>query len=341
MTEVMTPVEVAAGWSSLEAAASYRHLRPLSEVVNRVVTEAQHAKRFMLGVPSFDLQMRGISPGHLAMLIGYSHSGKTLFALHVLRNNWTKRVAWFSPDEPAPLVLTKLASITFGIAADELEARVTDNDPSGLRILSQTVESFPDLVIFDQPLTPRVMRQGFEEACEHWGAPPDLVVVDYLQLLQVGGENVTPKADFMKTFATEFDIPLLVLHQTSRSAGANGQVMRIDSGSYGGETWAMFQLGVRRKKAAIEAELTSLRAQRDPAQWVRDRIDYLEHELPIHEFTLSVNLNKNKRPGGRLVEEVDFEIDLTTGSLRAMAHGDLPSQYRNRRHLWPLPNERR
>lgn len=327
MTELLSPAEVAAGWSALEAAASYRHLRPLTDAAFRCITEAQTGRRLMLGIPPFDAEMRGISPGHLALIVGYSHTGKTLVALHVLRNNWTKRVAWFSPDEPAPLVLTKLASLTFGIAARELEYRVSERDDSAVRMLNETVEAFGDLVIFDQPLTPRLMRQGYEEACEHWGAPADLVVVDYLDLLQTGNERLPAKADFVKSFATDFDVPMIVLHQTSRSAGADGRVMRIDSGNYGGETWAMYQLGVRRKIAAIGAELSELRTRHDPPPWIIDRIEFLEHQLPIHEFTVSVNLNKNKRPGGHTVDEIDFELDHVTGGLRLL-NGDLPEQYR-------------
>ena len=52
-----------------------------------------------------------------------------------------------------------------------------------------------------------------------------------------------------------------MLHQTSRTAGARGQAMRIDSGNYGGETHATFQIGVWRKRAAIAAELDDLQAR--------------------------------------------------------------------------------
>ena len=59
------------------------------------------------------------------------------------------------------------------------------------------------------------------------------------------------------------------------------------------------------------------------------RLDDIEHELAIHEFTVSVNLNKNKRPSGRLVDEVLYEMDVETG-VSCHFNGNLPAQYRER-----------
>ena len=49
---------------------------------------------------------------------------------------------------------------------------------------------------------------------------------------------------------------------------------------------------------------------------------------------MTVNLNKNKRPSGRLVEDIEMEMDLDTGVLTPL-DGDLPRQYRHR-HLRAL-----
>jgi hypothetical protein len=327
MTAELTPAEAEAGWISLEAAASYSHYRPLADAAQRFVDEAQSERRVTLGMPSFDYEMRGISPGHLAFVVGYSHSGKTLLALQILRHNADRRVALFTPDEPATLVLTKLASLTTGISARELEARVADNDRDGLRLLHETVEQYPNLAIFDKPLTPRSMRAGYDEVTDHWSAGADLVMLDYLDLLQIG-DSLSAKADSVKSFGTDRDVPMLVLHQTSRSAGTAGKRMRIDSGNFGGETWATFQLGVWRKKFAIEHELHELEERRDKPAWVWDRMEELQRQSRIHDYTVTVNLSKNKRPGGkRLDEGVDFEIDLHTGAMHPL-NGDLPHQYR-------------
>jgi replicative DNA helicase len=325
VTELLEPTEMAAGWAALESEPTYKYVRPLVEHRQRFVRETQSTRNVELGIAPFDREMRGIGPGHLAMIVGYSHSGKTQLTLNVLHHNRHKRIALFTPDEPGSLVFTKLASLVWDVPAAVLEARVKLGDRDALRMLDETVEEFPHLLIFDRPLTPKLMRRSYEEAQDYWGEDGDLVIVDYLDLVQAG-EGVGAKADAVKTFGTDVEVPVMLLHQTSRSAGTNGRPMRIDSGNYGGETWATFQLGVWRKRDAIANELVGLREKRTPSEWDMDRIVFLERELAIHQYTLTVNLTKNKRPGGGRIEDgIDFELH-DTGHLR-MLDGDLPTQY--------------
>ena len=321
----MTPGQVDAGWAALAGAASYTHYRSLGDAAQRLIAEAQTERRVMTGIPVFDREMRGISPGHLLKIDGYSHSGKTLVALHMIRHNRNRRVAYFVPDEPAPLVLTKLACQSWGVSGGELEARVASGDPWGLKVLNETIEEFPTLAVFDRPLTPRAMQAGYDEACTKWGAPGDLVIVDYLDLLQAG-DSVSARADYVKTFGTTNDVPMAVCHQTSRSAGSRGQSMRIDSGAFGGETHATFQIGVWRRKSAIVAELQDLESRVAKTEWAEDRIDYLQRELQVAQYTITLNLNKNKRPSGRLVDDTDFELDVETGCLWPLHPSEFPRQ---------------
>jgi replicative DNA helicase len=220
--------------------------------------------------------------------------------------------------------------MSWGVSGAELEERVAHGDPWGIKVLHETIEQYSNLAVFDRPLTPRAMTQGYAEACDSWGAPADLIVVDYLDLVQAG-DSVMGKADFVKSFGTEHDVPMIVLHQTSRSAGSRGQQMRIDSGGYGGETHATFQIGVWRKRAAITAELVEMEAK-PPTQYNLDRIAELHHQLSIHQYTLSLNLNKNKRPSGRLLDTIDFEMNLETGVLTPL-YGNVPEQFRQGAHL--------
>jgi hypothetical protein len=130
-----------------------------------------------------------------------------------------------------------------------------------------------------------------------------------------------------------------VLHQTSRSAGSKGQRMGIDSGNFGGETVAMFQIGVWRKRNALLHELNELLSRTTTNEWAARRYDELQHELAVHRYTITVNLNKNKRPGGDLIDEVDLEVQLDTGVLSPL-HGGLPSQLRRLRIVSDDPYRR-
>lgn len=334
MTELLSPTELAAGWVTVEETAARRHVRPFSEARRRFVREAQSDHPITVGVPQLDHEMRGIGPGELAMVNGFTHNGKTQFTANVIHQNHDARILMFTPDETEALVFIKLTALVTGLSAREVEAKVHDGCPHMLRLLDQVEEEFPNLIVVHAPLTQKLLREATEEAHDMWGDPADLVIVDYLDLLR--GPDLPTKADALKAYGIEQAIPLWVLHQVSRSAGRNGQRMGIDSGNFGGETWATFVLGVWRKKHDLAFRLFELERKHDLKPWEREMCDQLRYELAIHEFTVTVNLSKNKRPGGRTVEDgIDFELMQDSGYLRPL-NGDLPVQYR-RSHLRSVP----
>lgn len=332
--------DILQGWSSVESGGhspatlhqlrEYRMYEPLTEAAQSYVRWAQSPEqRIYLGIEDIDKEMRGVAPGELAMLLGYSHGGKTLVLLHSLLGNRNKKVAMFIPDEPRTLVLTKLTCIAHGIDARDLERRVAADDKDAINLLRSTAEEFfPNLAVFDQPLNPSDMERAFGEVSDVWGQKPDLVVVDYLELVE-SGETVPEKAGFVKSFGRRHDVPMLVLHQTSRSSGADGRKLSMSSGAYGGEQQATSIIGVRRKKYEIMAELNEImeKVDRSSTERLQERLDVLRYDLAIHEYTVTVSLLKNKRPGGMLVDDVDFELDIHTGRIYPLRNGEMPDQY--------------
>jgi len=261
--------------------------------------------------------------------LGYSHGGKTLVLLHMLMNNRDKRVALFIPDEPKTLVLTKLTCMFHNVDARLLEQRVADNDREAIDLLRMTAEeNFPNLAVFDQPLLPSDMERAYAEVSDVWGNKPELVVVDYLELVEAG-EQVPDKAGYLKGFGRRHDVPLMVLHQTSRTSGADGRKLTISSGAYGGEQQATSIIGVRRKKYEIMSELQDIHESlsRKHNERMLERYEQLQYDKRIHEYTLTLSLLKNKRPGGMLVDDIDFELDVHTGRLWELRSGELPDQY--------------
>jgi replicative DNA helicase len=301
------------------------------QAIERMYADVQTSRRIFTGIAPLDAETRGFSGGQLCLIVGYAHSGKTLVVLHVVANNPSKRIVLFTPDETAPLVWIKLACMMWGVSGAEMEARIAGDDPWARRALNETIASFPGLMVFDQPLTPRLMKDGYRQVCDQWGSPADLVVVDYLDLLSAG--DSMGRADYVKNFGSEFDVPVIALHQTSRSAGSRGQEMRIDSGNYGGEQHATYLIGVWRKEAAFRSELAELETRPHHTEVTLDRMSWLRHEMDIHQYTVSLNLTKNKRPGGRRLDAIDFEMDLDTGVLTMLPEGNLPEQYVRPREL--------
>jgi KaiC/GvpD/RAD55 family RecA-like ATPase len=325
--------DIAAQWAAKER-NRYRYFKPFVDAVKTFVAEAQDGERIYFGIEEFDKQMRGIGRGQLCIINGYAHSGKTLLTTHLLKHNHNKRILYFSPDEPAALVLAKLAAAIHGVPADEMEDRVAQGDQSAIDMLIDTATvQFPNLILTDQPTGSESMEGLYKEACEVWGAKPDFVVVDYAELV-TAGETVPQKFDFLKGFGSRHETAMIVLHQTSRSAGAEGKRMTISSGSFGGEQHATFQLGVWRKQAQITAELIELedkiaRSVKGATESTIQRQKELRADLEKHEFTVTVAITKNKRPGRREGRsEIDFELYGETGILVPMGATDLPVQYR-------------
>jgi KaiC/GvpD/RAD55 family RecA-like ATPase len=305
-----------------------KHYEPLSSAADDFVHWAQNpTERVYLGFKDIDAQMRGIAPSEMCMINGYSHSGKTMFLLQILLANADKTVVYFCPDEPRTLTLIKLACLLHGVDANMLEQRVSLNDPDAIALLRSTAsEHFPNLAVFDQVMNLSDMEQALEEVRSMWGQP-HLMVFDYLELLQGGGEDVPSKANTLKAFGKRHNIPLLVLHQSSRHAGADGKKQTISSGAYGGEQQATHIIGVRRKRFEIESQIRELEERLDTAknaERVLERLDALRYDLRIHQNTVTVNLVKCKRPSSALLDDIDFEIEEGTGRLARLPNGVKP-----------------
>lgn len=311
-----------------------RYYKPLSDAAleyERWATTPN--ERVHLGIDQIDEATGGIARGHLALLIGHSHNGKSQVMLHCIRNicrgNPDNEVMLFIPDEPRTLVLSKLTAMHHNIPSLQLEEGVSSGDQRMLNLLRSTAnEDFANLTVYDIPLVPHDLEAAYQEWCQIKGREPSLVIIDYLDLVEVS-DSLPEKANYVKSFGRRHDIPLLCLHQTSRSAGSDGKALTISSGAYGGEQQATVMLAVRRRRYEIMARIRELqeKIERNHSERVADEIAALEYDLKVHEFTLTLSLVKNKLRSNTLVPETDFEIDRETGRLYPMRQDELPAQY--------------
>lgn len=298
--------------------------RPLADSIGEYVHWAQHPdERIYFGFPDLDEQVRGVAPSEMCLINGFSHSGKTLFLLQILVANRDKNVVYFCPDEPRTLTLIKLACLVHRIEGRRLEQMISDNNPEGIHLLNETAnEWFPNLAVFDQFMSLSDMEKAMIEVDRHLGQPA-LMVFDYLELLS-GDETVPAKANTIKAFGKRHNIPLIVLHQSSRTAGADGKKQTISSGAYGGEQQASHIVGVRRKRFEIDHQIREIVEKLDKStanERMLERLDTLRYEAQLHENTVTINLVKCKRQDARLLDDIDFEIEQGTGRLLRLASG--------------------
>lgn len=321
--------------SEPEHSSGQHYYKPWAEAADDYITWAQSPHlRVYTGIDEFDDAMRGLAPAELMLVVGYAHSGKTVFTTQMLLHNHSKRVAVFTPDETRVLVLVKMASILHGISAEEIEERLAAGDSFMEEMLRDVAtEHFPQFAVFDEISDLGAMDRALNECESVWGDHAQLVVIDYAQLVTGVGEDVPSIMSAVKGWGKRRQVPLVVLHQASRSSGAAGRKMSIDSGGYGGEQQATFLIGVRRKaeqyKALIEDIDQRIAQSTSEAtiQRLQDaRID-AEYELQRHRHTITFNLPKNKRPPSRKVDDTDFLLDTETGRVRRF-EGEAPRHAR-------------
>lgn len=300
--------------------APLRHYRPLADAANEYATWSRSSgQRVYTGIREFDAAMRGIAPGELMVVQGYAHSGKTVFVTQLMLHNHAKRVALFTPDETRVLVLVKLTSILHGISAEQLEEQLAAGNSAAESMLRETAEHFGQLAVYEQNLALTQMSDALDEAERVWAAPAQLIIFDYADLLQMEGDS-GGKISALKAWGKRRNAPLVVLHQSSRTAGRDGAKVKIDSGNYGGEQQALFVVGVRRKKNQYQSRIEELEekiatSSSGGTDAMHGMLSDARGDLAEHRNTITFNLVKNKRPPSRLVDDVDYELDPNTGQI--------------------------
>jgi len=194
------------------------------------VDELYHSDRSIVGLSTgyrdLDNLTSGIQPGELAIIAGRPSMGKTAFAMNIaefIAISEKKPVLVFSMEMPAESLTLRMLSSLGRI--DQLRMRtgkLTDDDwPRVTSTVSMLSEC--QIYIDDTPaLSPTEMRARARRLSREVGGL-GLVVIDYLQLMQVLGfrENRTMEISeisrSLKTLASELNVAVIAVSQLNRS----------------------------------------------------------------------------------------------------------------------------
>lgn len=309
LSDIQTAIKERTEQEHLEAAEAverkYRYVRPLTTAAEGLLAYMSNEEgRLMTGIHELDVMTRGFGRGELVMVTGRAHSGKTQIVLNTIVNNPAKRVILFTPDEVSELVLSKLVSIKHSINAEDVERRVKAGDQVTIDLVKRTAShDFRNLIVIDESLTLRQCADALAEAQDFWGDDADMVAFDYLELLpgEDGADGVVSKAQAVKRWTKNANVPVLCLHQASRSSGNRGQAAGMNAMRYGGESEAIFVIEAYRKREDESMD---------------------DFDRRRHANTLSINLAKNKRPPSK-VGMFDVFMDPATGAVRSLQPDDM------------------
>src|SRR5882672_7377546 len=177
----------------------------LPDVVNRI-DELYHSDGKMTGVSTgfkqLDEMTSGLQPGDLIIIAGRPSMGKTTLAVNIAENaalGSNKSAAIFSMEMSAESLTLRMISSLGRINQSHLRSGRVDETPA---------------------LTPTEVRARARRLKRERGL--DLIVVDYLQLMQVSGtkENrateISEMSRSLKALAKELKVPVIALSQLNR-----------------------------------------------------------------------------------------------------------------------------
>ena len=171
-----------------------------------------------------DAMTNGLHPAELIVVAGRPSMGKTTFCMNVVQNACLagKHVAIFSLEVAADQLVQNLLCTFSRVDAHRLRKRTMSNDDwqrlidgaSQLRQLKIHIDDTPGL-------TPLGLKAKARRL--HTREPIDLIVIDYLQLME-GGEGskesrqqeISMISRSLKGLAREIQVPLIAISQLSR-----------------------------------------------------------------------------------------------------------------------------
>jgi replicative DNA helicase len=221
--------EIAEGGSrGRQGATAVRTLLPgVIDQIDEAYSNPDSLRGLPTGFTDFDKMTGGLRPGDLVIVAGRPSMGKTTLAVNMAEyaalraSDKRASVAIFSMEMPSEQVITRMLSSVGGVPLQNLRGgRISDDD--WVRITSATTQLSEAKIFVDETpaLSPTELRARARRVKREHGL--DLVVVDYLQLMQVPGNKENRATEIseisrgLKVLAKELACPVIALSQLNR-----------------------------------------------------------------------------------------------------------------------------
>jgi replicative DNA helicase len=214
-----------------------KDITPMKEAISayydRIKYISEHGHE-LLGVPTgfvdLDKLLGGLQKSDLLIIAGRPGSGKTGFMLNVAKNaaqTYHKHVAVFSLEMSNEQLVQRMMSQETGIESNRLRRAELRDEEWPLFVQAASVMSEAQVFLDDTPgITPTQLRAKCRRLDQEFGL--DLVIVDYLQLMQGERRNenrvqeVSDISRKLKLLARELNVPVLAGAQLSRAVEQRG-----------------------------------------------------------------------------------------------------------------------
>ena len=181
------------------------------------------------GFKDLDNKLQGLQKGDLVVVAGRPSMGKTSFAMNIAENvllddDSNGAVLIFSLEMPGESLTTRLLSGMTKLNQQNVRSGMLKDDE--LRILLQQSEKLKNMPLWiddSSILSPMELRAKARRLARTEKDGLSLIVVDYLQLMQVPGtlENrvnqISEISRSLKSLAKELNVPVIALSQLNRA----------------------------------------------------------------------------------------------------------------------------
>jgi replicative DNA helicase len=202
-----------------------RLVEPAYQAIRDAAEHRGELRGLSTGFMDLDMLTNGLRPGQFIVVAGRPGMGKSVFGVDIARANALrdkKNVAFFSLEMSEQELVTRILSATVRVPLHLLNSgNLSDTDWSRLEVAQDGLERAPLHIDPSPGLTMTEIRARARRLAQSQGL--DLVVVDYLQLMQPSGKRVENRqqevADIsrgMKLLAKELQVPVIAIAQLNR-----------------------------------------------------------------------------------------------------------------------------
>ncbi|MEL7024499.1 MAG: replicative DNA helicase [Pseudomonadota bacterium] len=177
------------------------------------------------GYTEFDKMTAGLQPGDLVIIAGRPSMGKTTFAVNIAENaaiGHRKPTAIYSMEMGAEQLAFRMISSLGRVDQTHLRTgKFPDEDWDRINTAVQLMSEAPIFIDDTPAMSPTEVRARARRLKREHGL--GLIVVDYLQLMQVPGNTENRTAEIseisrgLKALAKELEVPVIALSQLNRS----------------------------------------------------------------------------------------------------------------------------
>jgi replicative DNA helicase len=226
----------------------------------------------------------GLQPKQFVILAARPSVGKTSLMLDIAANVSAqgKRVLIFSLEMGAELLIDRLASYASGVERWKIRSGIWEADYQRLAKATKEVCQLP-VWVDDSSRTVSAIRRHVTDLCKRQETKPDLVLLDYIQLvdpeLKSGSlnERIGAVSAFLKGLGMTHNFPALALSQLSRDCEKQGREPELsdlrDSGTLEQDgDLIMFLFGDKPEEGARVYERTLKCAKQKDGPLFRERV---------------------------------------------------------------------